>query len=517
MTLVAGILLAAMSVWECPARQPRHEALKGELMAALQAGDRAKVAAVAKKGTELLPEEPVWRYNLACAEAKLGHRGAAFTHLEKAIRLGFRDPGAIEEDADFAAYADDPRFRALVDLAELLQNRPLLEGPFATVPEHGSVGGTVLLSEDNVTWDFDAGCFIAKMDLTGKVEGGNAGDLYFNRDHGHSVLKVEEFPGLTRVQLDAAGKEKGADLDFPNMSFPCPVFGNCSRAMTSGPYWRSMPRAIVTTMASRLPLFYRFYRENQIWVFPVLNDHPPLGKHGDVFASTTPYYIATQGRSWSDLYYLKAALDVSRMLPREVKREAVARKLLAPTIQTLLRRSLKTVETPEDYLTPKAHPTAFPKEGLDLPRMRAAAAAMTVDALPPLALIGGVAGSKTTYAGPMPELSYASPCAWAFVLRGDETNRVFQAAVSGGEDYAFAQVHGDPAAATIERLAPNRVQVTVDRSRITPSNRVDVAVFAKSATSDWGAPSFLSFAVVDPAADYADPALLGTGVWHKIK
>ena len=35
----------------------------------------------------------------------------------------------------------------------------------------------------------------------------------------------------------------------------------------------------------------------------------------------------------------------------------------------------------------------------------------------------------------------------------------------------------------------------------------DVAVFAKNAKSGWGAPSFVSFAVVDPAAPYSDPVL----------
>ena len=378
----------------------------------------------------------------------------------------------------------------------------------AAVAAKGVVGGTVTLGAENLGWDRSAGCLVANVELTG-TDGANAGDLYFNRDAGHSVLKIREFPGLTQVKLDAEGHAKGLDVDFPNTLFPCPVFGNCSRAMTQGPYWRSLPRAMVTTMAARMPLYYRFYRSNQVWVFPAVNDCEPLGSHGDVFASVTPYCLVTQGRSWSDLPYLKAALEVSAALPRDVKREAVARGLLAPTVQLLVRRALKGVESEADYLSAKAHPTAFPANGLDLARLRASARALTVETLPPLALVAGAGGSKSAYESKMPELTYASPCAWAFVLRGPESERTFVLKVAGGDDYAAVPVHGDPAAAKVERLAADGFKVTVDRTKLTPTNRLDIAVFAKGKATSWGAPSFVSFAIVDSAADYADPVLLG--------
>ena len=61
----------------------------------------------------------------------------------------------------------------------------------------------------------------------------------------------------------------------------------------------------------------------------------------------------------------------------------------------------------------------------------------------------------------------------------------------------------------IERLAADGFKVTVDRTKLTPTNRLDIAVFAKGKATSWGAPSFVSFAIVDSAADYADPVLLG--------
>lgn len=509
MTLACGALLAALSVWDYPARQPHHEALRTGIIAALRSGNAAQMETLARKGTELLPEDPVWRYNLACAQAKQGRFDDALVDLEQAIRLGYRNGPAIEEDADFRPVAQEARFRRLVDLADELQDKPLPEGPLAVETAKGSVGGTVTLGARNLEWNLDAGCFMARLELRGTGGSGNAGDLYFNRDHGHSVLKTKEFPGLTRVEFDAEGQRRGFDLDFPNTLFPCPVFGNCSRATTEGPYWRSIPRAIVTTESARIPLLYRLYRANQVWVFPIVFDHPPLGKYGDIVPAVTPYCLATEGRSWSDQSYLRAALDVSRYLPKPVKREAVERGLLAPTVQAVLRRALKTVATEDDYLTAKAHPTAFPANGVDLARLRALSEAMTVETLPPVALIAGVVGSKTAVPTRLPELMFASPCAWSFILRAEERERTFVVQLTGGAAYEARAVHGDPAAVRLERLAPDQFKIIVDRTRVTPTGRVDIALFAKSATSGWGAPSFLSFAVVDPQAPYADPFLLG--------
>lgn len=509
MTLSAGILLAVLSVWDYPARQPRHNELRRDFVRATASLDAEAAYTAAKAGTELLPDDPTWRYNLACSEAKLGRETSAMDDLEKAIRLGFRDPGMIEADADFAKFVGTRRFKDAIELAERLQNERVLFGPLAVVPAKAQTGGLVSLGAQNMAWNFDAGCFSALLELSPGEAGGNAGDLYFNRDGGHSDLVVTNFPGLTRVMLDSVGRERGMDLDFPNTIFPCPVFGNCSRAMTKGPLWRSMPRALLTMESGRLPLMYTLYRSNQVWVYPAVHDTPPMGPYGDLFSSVAPYWIVTEGRSWSDKYYLKAALAASAAMNRKAKREAVARGDFAALVQTLLRKSLKGVLTEDDYLTPKAHPTAFPPNGIDFERLKASASALTMSTLPPVAVISGVAASKTEYAGKMPEITHASPCAWGFVLRGPETNRSFVVRASGGAQYAFAQVHGAPGAAVVERLSADSAKITVDRTLLSPTNRADVAIVAKGRKSGWGAPAYVSFAVVDEKAAYFDPVLAG--------
>lgn len=321
------------------------------------------------------------------------------------------------------------------------------------------------------------------------------------------MLKTDEFPGLTKITLARECRERHIDMGIPNMQFPYPVFGNCSLAIVGGPMWRSMPRALMTTESGTLGLMQRLYLSNQVWVFPAVYDVAPVGTNGNVFASVAPFWIVTQGRSWSDLPYLKAALEISRSLKPDVKRKIVSQGLLAPTVQTILRKSLKGVATENDYLTPKAHPTAFPKDGLDMARLKSLSASLTEDAVPPLAPLKGVAftgnGGK-----PFPgEITYAGMFACAIVLRAPETSRGFAVVAAGGDEYTFAAVHDERGAAKIERTAPNAAKITIDKTLMSPTNRVDVAVFARRRGTGWGAPSFVSFAVVDPSAPYSDPVL----------
>ena len=501
----AAAVLAALSVFDYPERQAEHEKLRAECISSIASGDSIAMEGACRKGCELLPDDPVWAYNLACALSKNGKKSEALDSLERAVRLGFRDSIAISSDADLKSVADDPRFEEIIDDAERLFSKPVLTGPMASVPAHGVAGMPVVLGAHNLSWNLDAGCFEAKLSLAPGAGGGNEGDLYFNRDGGHSTISALDFPGLTPVALDREGREKSADLDFPNIAFGNPVFGNCSRALVAGEMWRSLPRALMTVESRRLALMHRFYMSNQIWVFPAVYDCPPAGTNGDVFASATPYWVTTAGKSWSDRPYLSAALEISRSLKPETKKSVVSRGLLAPLVQTVLRKSLKGVASEEDYLSPKAHPTAMPQGGLDSARLKKLAASFDPATVPPVATLRGVAGPAAVSG--FPEITYATPCAMAIVLRAPEPKRIFGIAASGGDEMAFVQLHGRPGAAKITKTAPGAARVEIDKSLIDTTNRVDVGVFAKAAGGTWGPPSFVSFAVVDPSAPYSDPAL----------
>jgi len=502
-------LLAVLSVLDYPSRFPAHNRFSRQFAAAVRTGDTATMEETCRKGVALLPDDPTWHYNLACSLAYFANREAdAFDELEKAIDLGFRDVEAIRKDTDLKRLAKHPRYKETLEYAEFMKSRPLLTGPMATVDATGVFGSSVFLGEQNLGWDFDVGCFVARLKLAQAKPGGNAGDLYMNRDGQHSLLDTAGYPGLTRVSFDslATNRSPNVQLDIPNVLLPYPTFGNCSRAFVEPRYWRSLPRMVMTAETLQLAKMAKLYLSNQTWVFPANADIAPVGTNGDVFASITPYWITTAGRSWSDLPYLSAALEVSRTLTPAVKREIVRRGLLAPTIQTLIRKSLRNVTNDVDYLGPKAHPTAFPAGAIDLPRLKASAAALTAEAVPPLAAIS-VEADAVGRVGAFSELTYGTAFAWAFVLRTDAETRAFRISAKGAAEFSFTQTHGTGVDVRIERERPDVAKVTVARRGLSPTNRVDIMVCGRNPGTGWGAPSYVSFARMDAKAPYSDPVL----------
>jgi len=498
-------ILAVLSIWEYPSRQRAHELLRRQFVEGAKAGDAVVMEAACRKGVALLPEDPTWHYNLACSLAHFEKRSDdAFDELEKAIDLGFKDVETIACDNDLKLLAQLPRHAEMLEYAKEAAGRRVLMGPMAAVEATGDFGRQVTLGAHNLGWNFGNGCFVALMRLSGGENIGNRGDLYMNRDAGHSAIGSAEFPGLTFVRLDAEGRKLGADLDAPNMEYPFPVFGNCSRAFMGNAMWRSLPRALMTRDPAALNRMSRFYLSNQVWVFPANEDIAPIGTNGDVFASITPYWLTTAGRSYSDLPYLRAALEVSRLLNVDIKREAVKRGLLAPVVQMLIRKSLKGVNSEEDYLSAKAHPTALPPNGVELARLKAASAALKeVPPVVPL-LVKGLDGMVSQK---VPELTYATPLAWAYVLRDPRAKREFEITAGGAEEYSFVKTHGDGVEVKIERHSEKSARIMIDREGMSPTNRVDIAVFGRKRGGVWGAPSYVSFALMDATAAYSDPAL----------
>ena len=486
------LLLAVLSIWDYPARFPAHDRLSRQFRVAVREGDTATMEETCRKGVKLLPDDPTWHYNLACSLAYFSnHAEEALDELERAVDLGFRDREMIEQDTDLKRLSALPRFKELLEYADFMKMRPLLSGPMATVMATGVFGKSVSLGEQNLGWDFDSGSFVAKLKLVAGSSGGNVGDLYMNRDGRHAMLDVTNYPGVTVVQLDEEGRKRRMDMSFPNVLFPYPTFGNASLAITQGPFRRSLPRALMTTESAQLSRMVKFYLSNQTWAFPSVFDTAPVGTNGDLFASVTPYWLTTAGRSWSDLPYLRAALTASRSLDPQVKAAVVRQQLLAPTIQTLIRKSLNGVWTEEDYLTAKAHPTALPPNGVELSRLMAAAPVQ----------------KKPIH----PELTYASAFAWAFVLRAEDDRREFLVTARGAKEYAFVQTHGKAVDVKIERVQPNVAKIMLDRSGLNPTNRVDIMVCGRNPGTGWGAPSYVSFARMDPGDPNSDPALTVLG------
>ena len=545
--LLAAVVCAAeekpLPVWRMPQVWPRHVQLRQQLINVMKEGDDAKMEAVCHEALSAIPGDATWHYNLACALAKRGAPGA-LAELENAIDFGFRDADGIAKDPDFARVRENPRFAELVEKARGLRGKPGRGHPEVS-PTAVQPNGHLLLNETNVVWNFDAGVFEAMFHVTDPTtpiasqanafrksepnepdrpyviawisEGtaaSNLGDVYYNRDRAHSPLTLTDFPGIVNVQPGPAARAARVDEDHPNMLFPnCAVFGNASRARLGGAYWRSYPRASMTDpgLANRMNLLYR---NNQFWVFPA---HMDYGKKdiGDVYPGVAPFQMVSVGSSWSDQAFLRAALAASASFTRMTKQAIIRRNLMGPTLQWLLRRTYKGVDSEDDYLSPTAHPTAFRGNDLDTVRLVQKAHALLPEQIPPLVAIDLINSRVHTIPYPVPgrdypdvapEILYFTSSAACIVLRAPEGTRPFLfraridgAPAAGPASFTWRVVHGDASAVTIKApdgessATPEKgiAQITVDRRRI--KERIDVACFAKTTDTEWGAPSFISF------------------------
>ena len=63
---------------------------------------------------ELLPDDCLARYNLACSLARAGRPDEAIDSLSKAILLGYDDLAHMDVDPDLDSLRDLPEFRALL-------------------------------------------------------------------------------------------------------------------------------------------------------------------------------------------------------------------------------------------------------------------------------------------------------------------------------------------------------------------------------------------------------------------
>ena len=531
-----------LPIWKMPYVWQRHTQLRTQLVDALRRGDAEKMEEICREALRVMPGDATWHYNLACALAHRDSPGVALNELAKAIDFGFHDADTIARDKDFERMRSLPRFAELVERARSLKGKPGRGRPEPKIAI-AHPGRKLILEEENLGWNFDAGVFEARMKIdypSGTIspqagnfgkskptaperpyvvawisEGtslGNVGDLYVNRDGGHSMLAVGDFPGLINVVPNHEAKAAHIEKDHPNTIYPnCAVFGNISRAKVGGPYWRSLGRASMTEsgLAVRMNLLYRL---NQFWIMPA---HMDFGKKdiGDVFPGVAPFQFITVGSSWTDQGPLRAALAASASFRRPVKDEIVRRCLVGPTMQWLMRRTRKGIETEEDYLSPTAHPVAFDGSSLDTERLVETAHALRPDQIPPVASLSLINSRKHPIHYPAPvrdypdaiaEVLYSTSSAICLVLRAVEGERtfMFHARADGADTpstFTWRVVHGDASAVKIvetgeaDDATPERgfAKILIDRRNLT--TRIDVACFAKSETSSYGAPSIISF------------------------
>ncbi len=536
---VAGALCAraATNVFELPLAYPMHFQLKQQMVQAMRAGKTDEMESICRKGVTLLPEDATWRYNLACALAYRADKTEALETLERAIELGFRDRKTIAADSDLKQLATLPKFGALLNKAEALAGKPV-EGRELVRPSTVFMGLPAEVNAGNTIFDFEGGCFKTLFVLRNaemkkvsayaaayagpsaeKIRGwmaadeaaGNFGDLYLNRDDGHSLLSVSNFPGLTPVVYSAEAKQYRANTGLPNAMFDYPVIGNCSMSMVNGPFWRSMPRAFLTDPLQAVTAF-RLYLDNQCWFFPEHKDYDP--EAGDMYPANAPYWVISQGSSFSDKPFMAAFTAALAALPPATKQALIARKQIAPALQMIFRATQKTVKKPDDYLSGAAHPVVFDAVNLDADAMVAMAHALKPEDIPPPVLLRTVKDEQPElgkdYFDLRPEGLFDSPFCIARVARNVARDRriTLAAAAPGatsGLRFIWVVLQGDPAKISITPLDANasQAEITVGYHgtwrlkdpeglpRAMTSSRVDIGCFVK-AGAFYSAPAIYS-------------------------
>jgi YD repeat-containing protein len=245
------------------------------------------------------------------------------------------------------------------------------------------------------------------------------------------------------------------------------------------------------------------------------------------------------------------ALTLASLRP-EVKSFLVEKGALAPTLQAVFRRSNKSVATDEDYFMGLAHPVVFRGDNVDADRMVTLAHELTIETLPPVALLQVEEEDKEFAAGrdyfdPVPnEQIFDTPAAIARVMRAAARERRMIVSAAGSRElgdrpltFRWSLLQGRPELVTIRPLdeQQSRVEITVawhDRFPVAPdaeleSNRVDIGCFA-SAGSTWSAPAFVCFYCPDNEErlydeqgriesiryndHYADPVIVNRKNWR---
>ncbi|GMV83884.1 MAG: hypothetical protein AMXMBFR7_50680 [Planctomycetota bacterium] len=352
---------------------------------------------------------------------------------------------------------------------------------------------------------------------------GNIGDRYDNRDGAHSMLDLRPYPQLELFPYNEAERKAGLHWAFQRRILDGVVFGNSSTSAGILQGGSNIRRYYANPEGMKF--LYEQYRKQQLYMYPEHRDHDP-GRagpdgYGDVYAVNSPYLIASQGSSGSDQPFMKAIPFALAAFRPEVKKKLIETGLLMPTLQLLLRSTNKHLKSPEEYLTGKAHPAVFEGSWVDALAMVKRAHELTLEALPPLALLKVVEEEKPTrgidYFDPHSgEALSDTPCVIGRLWRGRARTRRMVVSAADSFDAAskpltfkWVVLRGDPERIAIKPLddAGTKAELLVSWHERRPSDgpgsiessRVDIGVFAHNGVH-YSPPSFICFTSFDHEA-----------------
>lgn len=347
--------------------------------------------------------------------------------------------------------------------------------------------------------------------FTAGTAAGLGGITYENRDGRHSMIDANAYPQL-KLSVSAdndRGPARTVRLE--------PTLGNCSMAAPPE-QMGSLPRMYMSDPEGSLFLAKQ-YLLNNLFIYPEHLDHDPgsvgVGGYGDLYPLNTPALLISQGSSGTDKPFLQALLATTAAFTPETRQLILEKKLLAPTLQAILRRSNKMVGSDADYFTAKAHPVVFDGSQIDEEKMVRMAHDMTPDSIPPVPIIDVIEETPLENGIHFFEPASGTQTSWKIATSPVSVGRIFRgnvtqqgmivslaksfAATSKKIGVRFALLQGDPRFVTIEQqpgtvVARIRVrwQPPITGARGIRSHRIDIGAFATDGKSV-SAPAIISF------------------------
>lgn len=486
------------------------------------------------------PKSPSSYYLLAAALAGREKNEEVLDKLAVAASFGFNDADALKHDPHFEALKTDRRFQTLVD--KIGQSKTGVPKP-ADIEALLISNRRAIIDQKNTIWDpritslrtffriNDPSTFprVVRLDdgpvsgllngwFAGGTAAGNIGDLYDNRDDGHSRLDLTRFPQLAHTVYGSQARKAGILNDCVNseLFFNAVTIGNCSKAITNGALWRSLPRWALSQPGVAQKLYLQ-YANDHLYVYPEHADHDST--HGDLLPANTPYMVISQGSSRSDKPFLEAISGILAALKPEVKRFLREKNLLMPTVQMILRRGQSHVRGDDRYyLSGIAHPSVFDAAKIDPERQIRMANGLQIGEVPPAVHLRVLSESPARsgmdyFSDGLRERLFDTPGAISRIVRSTAFERriVMSAAATtdpNGRDLEFrwTVLRGDArrikivrrneAASEVEIIVPWHDRMPVPGNRKLSSHRVDIGVFADNG-AQISAPAFISFLYPD--------------------
>ncbi len=352
---------------------------------------------------------------------------------------------------------------------------------------------------------------------------GNTGDYYDNRDGGHSMLRLDPYPQLKKIEYTEEQIKARRNWGMQRRLLPYVVFGNSSTSAdpTQG---GSIGRSYYATPGGMEFLFSQYARNN-LYIYPEHRDHDPgrngVEGYGDLFPANSPYLIISQGSSGSDQAFLRVMPYVLAAFRPEVKKKLVETGMLMPVIQMILRSTSSRLQSAGDYLSGKAHPTVFNGSDVNAMGMVEMAHKITLAQIPPIALIRTIKEDTPMlgrdYFDPgFTERLAETPAAIARIFRGSARLRRITVSAEESRDlnnrplkFHWTVLRGDPDRIKIEYRNPSRsvAEITIPYHGRAPiekgspmeSNRIDIGVFVHNGVY-YSPPAFITFYTLDNEA-----------------